>query len=169
MINYNGIEFEKNIYIWKTKSFCCIPETNNMVNQLYFNKRIIFHSRHFCGHLSPGSEGNNPVGRTELWYEAAVRKWSRGWGCDTKSGVSKEPLDSLSQARGCSCTLTPTVGQSLIPGMCVMMHLHGKNKAALTNYTLTQTPCKKWKNNGSLKNKTGNSTDPGTRSWCEIQ
>ena len=30
---------KKNIYICVTESLCCTPETNNIVNQLYFNKK----------------------------------------------------------------------------------------------------------------------------------
>ena len=31
---------KKNIYI--TEPLCCTPETHNIVNQLYFNKKIFF-------------------------------------------------------------------------------------------------------------------------------
>ena len=41
MINCNGKEYIKNVYIYIciTESLCCIAETN-IVNQLYFNKKI---------------------------------------------------------------------------------------------------------------------------------
>ena len=40
VINYNGKEYENEcLYIWINESLRCIAETNNTVNQLYFNKR----------------------------------------------------------------------------------------------------------------------------------
>ena len=39
VVNHNGKEYEKNIYICITESLCCAAEIkHNTVNQLYFNK-----------------------------------------------------------------------------------------------------------------------------------
>ena len=43
MINHNGKEYlKKNAYVCVTESLCCIAVINNIVNQLYFNKKKNF-------------------------------------------------------------------------------------------------------------------------------
>ena len=38
VMNYNGKESKKKIYIYITESLCCTAEINSIVNQLYFPK-----------------------------------------------------------------------------------------------------------------------------------
>ena len=41
VIMYKGKESKKiHIYVYITESLCCTPETNNIVNQLYLNKKL---------------------------------------------------------------------------------------------------------------------------------
>ena len=54
IINHNGKNFKKNVYICITESLCYIAE-NNIVNQLYFNKKKKVKCHLFFSLLNPGA------------------------------------------------------------------------------------------------------------------
>lgn len=100
---------------------------------------IIFNSRHFHGLLSPGSERNNLVGRTEHRSETGSRKWGQRWGCNGTLGLREKPPDTVNQARDWMEPLLPIAGQSWGLGMCTRDLLVWKKQTFHKQYANSDT------------------------------